>query len=132
MKLRSTALFVAGLLMIASAGAHALLGWPGLASGLIDLNAPADLMTGLALSWYWGSAALAAFGVIVLVAARRIWAGDATPANFLWPIAVVHLFFGLAALLATNFNPFFLLFIVLAALTAAPLLGMRDGRSGTA
>jgi hypothetical protein len=122
--LRSVVLFVAGATMLASAGAHALLGWPGLNTALQQTNVPADLVTGLAIGWYFGSASLLAFGLIVLVAARRVWRGDKTVGAYLWPIVILYLLFGLAALVATGFNPFFLLFVGTGVLTAVPLFGL--------
>src|SRR5687768_14107289 len=95
-----------------SAGAHGALGWPGLATALHQVNAPPDLVTGLAIGWYFGTATMVAFGLIVLVAGRRLWQGDKTAAAYVWPIAAVYLFFGLGALVATAFNPFFMLFVV--------------------
>jgi len=110
--------------MVLSAGAHGALGWPGLATALHEVNAPPDLVTSLAIGWYLGMAAMLAFGLIVFVAGRRLWQGDHTAATYVWPIAAVYLLFGLGALFATAFNPFFMLFVGTGVLTGLPLIGL--------
>ncbi len=123
-RLRSICLYLAGIVMVLSAGAHGALGWPGLATALHEVNAPPDLVTGLAIGWYFGTATMVALGLIVFVAARRLWQGDKTAATYVWQIAAVYLLFGLGALFATSFNPFFLLFVGIGVLTGLPLIGL--------
>ena len=58
---RSILGIVAGVLMIASAAAHSLLGWPQLRAELVKARAPGDLVQGLAMGWHFGGAAMVTF-----------------------------------------------------------------------
>lgn len=108
--------------MVLSAPAHSLLGWPELAAQLARTNAPADLVAGLAIGWHFGGAAMVAFGVVaghVFLRRMRREPGSVLPA---WTVAVLYLGFGLAALVASGFDPFFAVFIVPGLLVALGLL----------
>ncbi len=103
---------IAGAILVASSGAHSLLGWPALRAALVAAHTPDDLLRGLAIGWHFGGASMLGFGVIVLAifAARLRGIELAT-----WPAAVVailYVAFGVAALVASNFELFFLIFIV--------------------
>lgn len=102
---------VAGMLILSSA-AHSFLGWKQLGMDLAKLQAPADLVTGLAIGWYFGGAAMLAFGVIVLQLFRDFQQGRPVSLLPALIIAVVYLSFGLWALVASGFNPFFMVFII--------------------
>lgn len=102
---------VAGMLILSSA-AHSFLGWKQLEMDLAKLQAPADLVTGLAIGWYFGGAAMLAFGVIVLQLFRDFQQGRPVSLLPALIIAVVYLSFGLWALVASGFNPFFMVFII--------------------
>ena len=74
---------VAGVLFVASAAAHSLLGWKALAAELAKVPVPPDLVRGLAIGWHFGGAAMLAFGVIVILLfleARRNSAVSLRPA----------------------------------------------------
>lgn len=60
---------VGGILMLASSVPHALLGWPASADKLLASGVDPDLVAGLAVGWYFGSAAMLAMGGVVLLAA---------------------------------------------------------------
>ena len=104
---------VAGILLLASAAAHAFLGWPAMASALGNIGASAALVGALAVGWYFGSVAMLVFALIVLQIAIRN--ADACPVRF---VALGYLVFGLAAWLARDFNPHFLLFVGIGVLLA--------------
>ena len=108
----------AGALMIGSSAAHSFLGWPQLRESLTRAQTPPDLITGLAVAWHFGGAAMLVFGAIVTwlfvdVLKRR-------PVSFVpaWLIAFLYVLFGCGALLITG-NTFFVVFIVPGVLLAA-------------
>lgn len=116
--------------MLLSSVAHALLGWPTMRTGLQDAGAPADLVGALAAGWYFGSAAMAAFGAVVLVCGMRLRRDDRSGATVVFLIAACYVIFGLAGFFLRHFNPHFLLFIATGALAGLPLLGNQDRGSG--
>lgn len=121
-RLRATLGIVAGVLMLLSAAAHSLLGWPQLRAQLEAAHAPADLIQGLGMGWNWGGAAMVAFGATVLrlfVRGLRGATVDVVPARI---ITVLYLVFGAGALFITG-DPFFLVFIVPGLLLAAASFG---------
>jgi hypothetical protein len=126
-RVRTWLLSVGGALLLASAGAHAFLGWPAVRGELGRLSAPADLVGGLAIGWLFGSAAMLAFGLVVLACARDVHrghAGTATPALI---VGAAYGLFGLTAFLARGMNPHFTGFMVIGALVIA---GARRTRRG--
>jgi hypothetical protein len=127
MRLPSWIGLVAGALLLASSLAHAFAGWPALTSALDGSGVAADLQGALAVGWFWGSASMAAFGLIVTIYASRRLRGDHPPVLPIRLIAVTYLLFGAAAFLARDFNPHFLLFVV-----SGLLVGAATWRGGTA
>ncbi|NJL28552.1 MAG: hypothetical protein HC897_12015 [Thermoanaerobaculia bacterium] len=116
MKPRILTGMVAGILLLASSAAHAFLGWPPFAKALAQLGADSDVTGGLQMGWMWGSATLFGCGLIVVFAAIGRWRGrpfDPVPSRI---VAGCLLAFGIGAFLARDFNPHFLLFIVLGVL----------------
>jgi hypothetical protein len=65
--------------MCASSLAHAFGGWPPLARELAGHGVPGDLAGGMAVGWLFGSGAMAACGVLVLLARRELRRGVALP-----------------------------------------------------
>ena len=61
-----------GALSILLAIPHAGLGWPSVASRLADAQAAPDLIAGLAVAWYFGSAAMVALGGVVIALGSRV------------------------------------------------------------
>jgi hypothetical protein len=111
---------LAGAFMVLSAVAHAVAGWPPMRLRLERLGADADLVAGLAAGWYFGSVAMAAFGVIVLLAGWRLRRGDESGLAAVRVIAASYVLFGGIALLALGLNPFFLLFVATGLVAAVP------------
>ena len=102
-----------GVLLLLSGLAHAFLGWPAMSAALGDVAAGEELAGALAVGWLFGSMAMLVFGLIVLrIAIREV---DACTVRF---IALGYLVFGVAAWLARDLNPHFLLFIGIGALLA--------------
>jgi len=111
--MKTTALgFLTGTLMLLSAVAHGLLGWPPFSGILAGAGLADNVIGALAVGWYFGSAAMLVFGGIVLRQAIRHHARKTIQAAPLWLIAVMYLAFGLIAFVARDFNPHFLLFVL--------------------
>jgi hypothetical protein len=122
---RSILGIIAGVMMILSAGAHSLLGWPQLRASLAQANAPDELVQGLAAGWHFGGAAMLALAGIVLWVFVRRFRGRAAPLTPPAIVAATYLAFGGAALAVTR-DPFFLVFIVPGLLLAAASFPRRD------
>ena len=119
-----------GILMVLSAIPHALLGWPPFASELRSAGLSPDLIAGLATGWYFGSAAMVALGLAVLVSARHL--SSSRPAYLATlSVGVVYLAFGAAASVARFPKPQPLMFLALgllitfAAISAQRAVGGR-------
>lgn len=115
-RLSTVAGSLGAILIILSAPAHSLMGWPEIQSQLTRVNASADLVLGLQVGWHFGGAAMVALGLIVLhLFYSRARRPDASmvPA---WTVAGLYLLFGGAALVVSGWDPFFLVFIVPGAL----------------
>jgi hypothetical protein len=115
--MRRAVVFVCGFLIAVAAIPHALLGWPGAAEDLRKLSASEDVVRGLAIGWWFGSASFVAMGIAVLLAWREL------PANpRAWQIAfaigAVLAVFGAGALAYSGGNPHFLGFLGLGAILA--------------
>jgi hypothetical protein len=102
---------LAGVLLVASAGAHALLGWPQFEGVLESAPLESDVIAALAVGWYFGSVSMLGFGAIVLHQTLRRLRGEPVQPGPVWAISVVYLLFGGAAYVLRDFNPHFLLFI---------------------
>jgi hypothetical protein len=103
---------IAAVVMILSSFAHAFLGWKALGAQLAATNAPADLIGGLRIGWEFGGAAMLTFGIIAARIFLRQLRGVAID---VWPAlatGVFYLLIGAWALVASNFNPFFMIMIV--------------------
>jgi hypothetical protein len=110
---------VASAIMILSSFAHAFLGWKELGAQLAATNAPTDLIDGLRIGWQFGGAAMLTFGIIAAMIFSRRLRGVAVD---VWPalaIGVFYVLIGVWALVASHFNPFFMVLIVPGAMLAA-------------
>ncbi len=123
--IRTVVLLLAGILMLLASFAHALAGWPHFATELGASGAPADLLVPLSIGWHWGSAAMGAFGLIVLTAAWKRWRGDRSGAWAVKWVAACWMLFGLATNVKFGFSGHFVGFMVVGALAWVPLLGER-------
>ncbi len=89
---------VGGVLLVVSAVPHALLGWPPAAEQLMAAGVEAELIGGLAIGWYFGSAAMLGLGGAVLLSAPYV-----STHHWVWRvpccIGAVYLSFGVASTL---------------------------------
>ncbi len=108
-----------GTLMLASAGAHGVLGWPVLRAELAATTAPPDLVRGLALGWWFGSVAMAAFALIVLHGAWLGWRGQSSSAVPALVIGVAYVAFGAAAITLAGVSAPMMSFVVLGVVLVA-------------
>src|SRR5215210_8749447 len=65
-RLRNLLVIAASVLLIASSGAHSLLGWPALRAKLDAASVPADLVQGLAMGWHFAGLAMLVLGIVTL------------------------------------------------------------------
>ena len=108
---------IAGVMLLASSGAHSILGWKSLAEQLANTNVPSDLQTGLQIGWMFGGAAMVILGVIVIATFAGRLRGARPPLLPIAVIAVVYMAFGAWAIAASGGDLFFLgVFVVPGAL----------------
>ena len=117
-RVSSIGLVIAGLLLLLSSCAHAGLGWPAMRSELARISAPTDLMASMAIGWYFGSVAMAAFGAIALSAGLG---GLASGGRVFWASLIVGLAYGGFGLATYGIyhEPHFLGFVALGLLAVA-------------
>lgn len=111
-RIRSVVGLVMGVLLVASACAHSLLGWPELQAELAEARVPAELAGALMVGWQFGGAAMLTFGIVVLA---TFWARlRKRQASLLvgMYVGLLYVSFGVWALVVTGMNPFFLVFII--------------------
>lgn len=111
-KLRNVLGLIAGAILVLSSGAHTFLGWQALGAELARTNAPADLVTGLEIGWRWGGAAMLVFGIVVIATFFKRYRGEPASTFGAALVAVAYIAFGAWALVHSNYDPFFFIFIV--------------------
>jgi len=121
--------FLVAVLLLASAGAHAFLGWPPFRALLAEAGVDASVAGALAAGWYFGSAAMACFGAIALHQAWRRARRRPVARGPLWVIAVVYLVYGTSAYALRELNPHFLLFVVTGSLVGCFALLCPEDRA---
>jgi len=102
----------AGALLMLSAAAHSLLGWPELARELAKLAPSADLARALAIGWHFGGVAMLGFGALVIQGFARALRGRAVDWRPVRVVGLTYVLFGAGALVATGGRPFFLIFLM--------------------
>lgn len=127
-RVRAVLGLVAGAILILSSAAHSFLGWKGLRGQLAAVPVPPDLVRGLRIGWQFGGVAMLTFGLIVVALFARRFRGESVSMLPAVVIALAYLAFGAWALLVSDFNPFFFLFIVPGVLLALAASGEDGGR----
>lgn len=120
---------VAGALLILSAFAHSVVGGMALRAQLVAAQVPDDLLRGALVGWEFGGAAMLAFGIIVLHSFVRRAGAESVASVPAGIVAVTYLIFGAVALIASSFDPFFLVFIVPGLLLAWAVFSQRPATS---
>lgn len=120
--MKGVLVIVAGVLMILSSVAHAVLGWAAMRQELQAAGAPLGLVGGLSVGWHFGSVAMATFGLILILCGSRLRRHDRSALAPVRVIAAAYVLFGLAAYFARHFNSHFLIFVALGALAGLPVL----------
>jgi hypothetical protein len=110
---------IAGFIIIASSGAHSLLGWPRVRAALAQSRVPADLVSGLAIGWHFGGASMLTFGCIVVWLFVTLLRGGAASLRPAFLIALLYMAFGIWAFIVSDLNPYFFVFTVPGLLLAA-------------
>ncbi len=118
-------LLVVGVLLVLSAAAHALLGWPAIRAALLTSQAQGDVTQDVGIGWLYGSAAMLTFGVITLTVWWSARAGKVLSVAITAPISLLYLGFGTWAFVHSSLNPHFIGFIILGALLAVASYGLR-------
>jgi len=116
--------------MFLASFAHALLGWPAMKSGLDEAGVAEALTGALGIGWHFGSAAMAAMGLVVVSAGWRLRAGDRSGVTPALLVAACYFFFGLYAFVSRGMNPHFTFFMAVGLLAALPLFGGAPGAGG--
>jgi hypothetical protein len=131
-RLRNALVLTASVILIASSGAHSMLGWPSVRAKLVAANAPADLIPGLAMGWHFAGVSMLAFGILTLWMLRV--SGRTTIRLPLLVTAAAYLLFGLGCVVSIGWDPFLLTFLVPGALLGAGafLSPAGDGSVATA
>jgi len=111
-RFRSILGLAGGAMMVLSSAAHSLLGWKELRAALGQTTAPDDLIRSLGFGWHFGGAAMLAFGCIVVALFARRLKGAAVSSMPAIVIGATYVIFGVWALAASRFDPFFLVFVV--------------------
>jgi hypothetical protein len=112
----SILVFVSGIVLVVTAFGHALAGWPPLHASLIRTGIDPGIVRALWAGWHFGSAAMLAFGVIVIVTVVRARHRHVFSTAPLFIIAVACIGFGVVAWLLVGFSSQFLGFIILGGL----------------
>lgn len=114
MKSRSVFLgLLAGAMILLASLAHSVAGWQGLRVQLARSGVGPDLMSGLFIGWQFGGAMMVAMGIIVIATFLRGRRGEQP---WLLPVRVIglmYVLFGVAAIVATGGELFFLAVFVL-------------------
>ena len=117
---------IAGAMLVLSSAAHSFLGWGEISAALLSLHVSPDLMIGLAIAWHFGGAAMLTLGCIVIwlfAQQRKGVAVSKVPAQL---IGAMYLLFGAGALVASNFDPFCLLFMIPGVLLALAVYPVKQ------
>lgn len=101
-----------GVILVASAAAHSLLGWPAMRAALTSAKVAPDLITGLSVGWNFGGVAILLFGVLALWQFGAALRGHPVSLQPLVLVGVAYAAFGAWALAVGDMNPFFLIFVV--------------------
>jgi len=125
-RFRSILGLVAGATMILSSVAHSVVGWKQLKAALVQAQAPADLITALAMGWHFAGVAMLGFGFILMALFTHRLRGSAVSLRPAIVIGTIYVVYGAWALAESRLDPFFLVFLVPGALALIASIARRD------
>ncbi|MEM7247382.1 MAG: hypothetical protein AAF533_18725 [Acidobacteriota bacterium] len=111
--------FLSGLLLLVSGFFHSYSGLPPLSDALAADGVSAEIHLSVIIGWVFGSVAMLAFGVMMLVWALRVHRGESPSTAPAGAISVAYLCFGAVVFHVTDHDPRYLLFIITALLVGA-------------
>jgi hypothetical protein len=129
--MRGAIVTVSGALISLSSLPHGLLAWPAMCGELSHLSAPGNLVGGLGAGWYFGTAAMLTFGILVMAAGLRMRRGDNSMVFVVRAVALCYLVFGVIAFFLRHMNPHFLFFIALGLAAGLPVARRSASASRT-
>jgi len=106
---RSTAVWLVGIasaVILLSSAAHGFLGWKAVRAAIAP-RLDAEALQDLALGWTYGSAAMAAFGVLGLASAVQLRRGETSARIVPAVIGAAYALYGLAATVYSGGNAHF-------------------------
>lgn len=104
-------LLASGLLLL-SAGAHAVLGWPAVRKELTAAKLSPDLITGIMVAWQFGGMTMFVLGGLLGEQFLRRWKGLSTSPFPAFLVGGAYVLFGMSAMVWLGFQVFYLVFIV--------------------
>jgi len=129
-RLRALLGVLCGVILVGSAAAHSLLGWPALRGQLERGGAAPDLVTGLSIGWHFAGMAILLFGILALWQFGAMLKGHAVSLRPLVLVGAAYAAFGVWALVVGQMNPFFLIVFVVPGILLA--IAAWDGRPASA
>jgi hypothetical protein len=127
-RLRALLGVLCGVILVGSAAAHSLLGWPAMRGQLERAGAAPDLVTGLSIGWNFAGLAILLFGILALWQFGAALRGRAVSLQPLALVGVAYAAFGVWALVVARMNPFFLMVFVVPGILLA--IAAWEGRPG--
>lgn len=101
-KLRTTLLFIAGLLMGFAVFVNASVVVPHLREDMIEINVRPTLLGAVSLAMHFGTFAMFAFTLMVLLTAMKSLRGTNTSPMLLWIIGLTYTVFGIFAFILSG------------------------------
>ena len=111
-RLRLALGYLGGLFLVVSSAAHVLAGWKNFSAALASMRAPADVVTGLAIGWYFAGVAMFVFGCIVIWELANVGRRGSLA---LWPVLLIgamYIAFGIWARLISALDFFLMAFVL--------------------
>lgn len=119
----------AGAFLLLSGFAHTFLGTAAMREEMTRASVPAELARGLTVGWVFGGAAMFVFGAVAVWTFLRAGQGRPVSTAPTLATAVGYLGFGIWAEVFSGMDPFFLMFLVPAAMLLAASLPLSSSET---
>ena len=103
---------VTGGFLLLSSGAHSILGWKALGAELSEAALPAELMTSVKIGWQFGGVAMFGFGCVTILLFTALLRKRRVSLQPALIIGLLYSVFATWALVSSNADPFFLIFLI--------------------